>query len=119
MTRRTKARVHVELSNADTGQDNGPLVRRALLAGLVYAIAACAFTWPLARHPFTLFGAADNMGTTGACVLEPQLAQGTDPGALFPANWLRPRFRWQPLAGENLWEVRGKAGARADRGWRK
>jgi hypothetical protein len=61
-----------------------------------------------------LFGAANNMGTSGACVLEPQLAQGTDPGALFPANWLRPRFRFQPLAGENLWEIRLHADAEAN-----
>ncbi|HWZ90760.1 MAG TPA: hypothetical protein VNW92_17990, partial [Polyangiaceae bacterium] len=62
----------------------------------------------------TLFGAADNMGTSGVCVLEPQLAQGADPGALFPANWLRPRFRFQPLAGENLWEIRLHADAEAN-----
>jgi len=54
----------------------------------------------------TLFGAASNMGSSGPCVFEPQLAQGSDPGTLFPANWLRPRFRFQPLAGETLWEIR-------------
>jgi hypothetical protein len=55
-----------------------------------------------------LSGAADNFGSTGACVREPQLSEeGTGrPGALFPANWLEPRFRWQPLAGEDLWEIR-------------
>ena len=37
-------------------------MRRTLLAGLVYAFAACAFTWPLVLHPFTLFGAADPTG---------------------------------------------------------
>lgn len=55
----------------------------------------------------SLFGDANNMGSSGPCVLEPQLSEGDDkPGALFPRNWLRPRFRWQPLAGEDLWEIR-------------
>jgi hypothetical protein len=54
----------------------------------------------------SLFGAADSMGDRGACVLEPQLSEGKEAGALFPRNWLRPRFRWQPLPGENLWELR-------------
>ena len=61
---------------------------------------------PVPANAATLFGPADNMGTSGPCVLEPQLAQGADPGALFPANWLRPRFRFTPLPGENLWEIR-------------
>ena len=30
--------------------------------GFLYALAACAFTWPLVRHPFALFGAADPTG---------------------------------------------------------
>jgi hypothetical protein len=46
------------------------------------------------------------MSGSGVCVLEPQLGSSATHGALFPANWLRPRFRWEPLAGENLWEVR-------------
>ena len=54
----------------------------------------------------SLFGEADNMGSSGPCVLEPQLSEGDKPGTLFPRNWLRPRFRWQPLAGEDLWEIR-------------
>jgi len=37
-------------------------VRRSLLAGLVYVVAACAFTWPLVLHPFSLFGAIDPAG---------------------------------------------------------
>lgn len=61
---------------------------------------------PVPANAPTLFGGADNMGSSGPCVVEPQLAQGTDPGALFPANWLRPRFRFTPLPGENLWEIR-------------
>jgi hypothetical protein len=54
----------------------------------------------------SLFGSPDSMGASGACLLEPQLSEGKQPGALFPRNWLRPRFRWQPLAGEDLWEIR-------------
>src|SRR5687768_8841487 len=42
----------------------------------------------------TLFGAPDTFASASApCVLEPQLSTGSAPGALFPANWLRPRFR--------------------------
>jgi hypothetical protein len=53
-----------------------------------------------------LFGAPDNFTSPGACVIEPQLSQGKLPGSLFPSNWLRPRFRWTPLPGENVWEIR-------------
>jgi len=55
-----------------------------------------------------LFGPADNF-TPGLCVAEPALGSGGKPGALFPANWLRPRFRVKPAAGENLFEIRIKA----------
>jgi hypothetical protein len=61
---------------------------------------------PVPANAAALFGAADNMGASGPCVFEPQLAIGSDPGTLFPANWLRPRFRFTPLPGENLWEIR-------------
>jgi uncharacterized protein DUF3108 len=37
-------------------------VRRSVWAGVAYVVAACAFTWPLVRHPFALFGAADSTG---------------------------------------------------------
>src|SRR5262252_6158896 len=55
-----------------------------------------------------LFGAPDNMGPSGACILEPSLSDGSPqrPGALYPANWVMPRFRWTPMAGEDLFEVR-------------
>ncbi|MEY4579032.1 MAG: hypothetical protein RL701_3735, partial [Pseudomonadota bacterium] len=54
-----------------------------------------------------LFGDANNFAGSGPCVLEPQLSEGKDrPGSLFPSNWLRPRFRFAPSAGENLWEIR-------------
>lgn len=46
------------------------------------------------------------VGSDGVCVLEPQLSNGDRPGALLPRNWLRPRFRFQPLQGEDLWEIR-------------
>ncbi len=35
---------------------------RAIRPALIYALAACAFTWPLVLHPFTLFGAHDPTG---------------------------------------------------------
>jgi hypothetical protein len=52
------------------------------------------------------FGGANDFSSPGACVLEPQLSTQDAPGTLFPSNWLRPRFRWTPLPGENLFEIR-------------
>ncbi|MDD9932151.1 MAG: hypothetical protein OXT09_01030 [Myxococcales bacterium] len=52
------------------------------------------------------FGEPDDFGSSGPCVLEPALSEGDRPGALLPSNWLRPRFRFEPLAGETLWEIR-------------
>jgi hypothetical protein len=56
-----------------------------------------------------LFGDPNTMGASGPCVIEPPLATGNEPGALFPANWLRPRFVWTPLDDEDLWELRLQA----------
>jgi hypothetical protein len=36
----------------------------------------------------------------GPCLIEPEI------GTLFPKNWLRPRFTWVPMGGENLFELR-------------
>jgi hypothetical protein len=47
----------------------------------------------------TLFApAGDPAG--GPCLIEPE------PGALFPKNWLRPRFRFAPAGNQNLFEIR-------------
>jgi hypothetical protein len=54
--------------------------------------------------PFAADLAQDQAGSF--CVVEPQLSNGATPGALFPRNWLRPRFRWASSTGETLWEVR-------------
>lgn len=47
----------------------------------------------------TLFGVA-GAPTGGPCMADPQM------GAMFPNNWMRPRFAWTPAAGENLFELR-------------
>lgn len=48
-----------------------------------------------------LFGPAGSGDPSGGpCLFEPE------PGALFPRNWLRPRFRFQPGQGQNLFEIR-------------
>jgi len=39
----------------------------------------------------------------GPCLIEPEL------GSVFPKNWLRPRFRFIPAAGQNLFEIRLRA----------
>lgn len=48
-----------------------------------------------------LFG-PKGAGTQGAgpCLVEPE------PGTLMPSNWIRPRFRWMPMAGQTLFELR-------------
>lgn len=53
-----------------------------------------------------LFGPVDPNGFSGAppCVLEPHLSSGTEPGAMVPANWLAPRFRFG--ATGDLFEIR-------------
>jgi hypothetical protein len=49
----------------------------------------------------TLFGPTTQGASSGGpCLVEP----GAD--AVFPQNWLRPLFTWQPAAGENLFELR-------------
>ncbi len=47
------------------------------------------------------FGAPGSEDPTGGpCLVEPQL------GSLFPSNWLRPRFRWNPAAVPSFFELR-------------
>ncbi len=56
----------------------------------------------------TRFGSADDFDSAGGpCIVEPALAVGSTPGALFPANWLRPRFRFRPgKPTDDLFELR-------------
>ena len=56
-----------------------------------------------------IFGAAGSGSATGGpCLLEPAI------GALFPANWLRPRFRVAAAAGQDLFEIRLHAANQAN-----
>jgi len=62
----------------------------------------------------TLFGAPENFTPGGLCVLEPQLGVGGKPGAMLPANWVRPRFRVGGVpAGIDLLEIRIHSAAEA------
>jgi hypothetical protein len=61
---------------------------------------------PPPANAAALFGEADDFAGPGPCVIEPQLSVGDTPGALFPRNWLQPRFRFVPAAGETVWEIR-------------
>lgn len=45
----------------------------------------------------------------GVCVFEPHLSDEKGVGALFPMNWLRPRFRYTGTGAETLWEIRFSA----------
>jgi hypothetical protein len=63
----------------------------------------------------TLFGAADNFTAGSLCVLEPQLSAGGKPGAMLPANWVRPRFRVAGVpAGIDVLEIRLHSPAEAN-----
>jgi hypothetical protein len=44
--------------------------------------------------------------SAGVCVYEPHLSDALGPGALYPMNWLRPRFRWTGTGSETIWEIR-------------
>ena len=52
------------------------------------------------------FGGSASGG--GPCILEPQ------DGTLIPQNWLRPRLRFVPAAGQNLFEIRLHADSEAN-----
>ncbi len=47
-----------------------------------------------------MFGDPSNVPAGGICIYEPEA------GSLFPANWLRPRFRFAAPAGVDLFEIR-------------
>jgi len=54
-----------------------------------------------------LFGDPTNYTAGSLCVLEPQLSANGKPGAMLPANWVRPRFRVAGVpAGVDLLEIR-------------
>lgn len=59
-------------------------------------------SWPAGVNPSQVFGnpgSSVQSGSGGPCLYEPA------PGALFPNNWLRPRFIWTAPAGETLFEL--------------
>jgi hypothetical protein len=58
----------------------------------------------------SLFGDPDNFSSGSLCVLEPQLSSGTAAGTMIPANWLRPRFKFNG-GGADLFEIRVKNAA--------
>jgi hypothetical protein len=54
-----------------------------------------------------MFGSPTNGAQSGGpCLIEPQLSSGTTPGALFPNNWLRPRFVLGAPSGQTIFEIR-------------
>ncbi len=50
----------------------------------------------------------------GVCVFEPHLSDERGVGALYPMNWLRPRFRWTGAGTETLWEIRLSAASQTN-----
>ncbi len=59
---------------------------------------------PIGDADIAAFGDPDTFAAGNLCVTEPQLSADGVPGAMFPANWLRPRFRW--AGGGGVFEVR-------------
>jgi len=58
---------------------------------------------------------ADGAFTGPLCVFEPHLSDANGVGALYPMNWLRPRFRWTGGGSETVYEIRLEAeGQNAD-----
>jgi mono/diheme cytochrome c family protein len=62
----------------------------------------------------SMFPAPTSTPPTGLCIVEPVLSAGSLPGALYPANWARVRFRVKPANNENLFEIRLKAASQTN-----
>jgi hypothetical protein len=83
-------------------------------------VNGCAFTGdPLldegvSAADITALSGSQDFQQSSLCVVEPQLSNGNLPGALFPRNWLRPRFRWTSAGNETLWEIRMHAEGQPD-----
>jgi len=57
----------------------------------------------------SLFGSVSQGSSSGGpCIIEPES------NVVYPQNWLRPRFRWTPVAGQNLFELRLHVGNQTD-----
>jgi len=57
---------------------------------------------------------ADGAFTGALCVFEPHLSDSKGVGAMYPMNWLRPRFRWVGSGTETVYEVRLRADGQAN-----
>jgi hypothetical protein len=89
-----------------------PVVRAPDGGAAPTACASCAFPSaplivnvpgapPIPADVAERFGAPGaGTATDGPCLVEPQM------GSLFPKNWLRPRFRWNPTTAGAIVEVR-------------
>jgi len=58
----------------------------------------------ITQDSVAVFANPDDFTPGAVCVYEPHLSDANGAGALFPSNWLRPRFRWSGT--DTLWEVR-------------
>jgi hypothetical protein len=84
-------------SFGDGGQLGGPVVP----TGPVTDFPAPVYDTGAPPNAGALFGPPmQGAASGGPCLVEPE------GDVLFPQNWLRPRFRWVPANGENLFELR-------------
>lgn len=94
------------LSGGNSGAD--VIINKTCQANCEHFPAVPIFDQTTPANAPDLFGAPDNF-QPGLCIVEPHLGADGKVGALFPANWLRVRFRVKPANGENLFEIRMKA----------
>jgi hypothetical protein len=91
-----------EASSTDgtPGYDDGPTAVFEP-SGPVTDFPAPVFAGTAPPTSGTLFGPPGTGAATGGpCLIEPES------DVLYPQNWLRPRFTWNPVGGQNLFELR-------------
>jgi hypothetical protein len=81
--------------------DGGTGTGVATPTGPVKDFPAPIFDGTAPANAATLFGSTTQGAAAGGpCIVEPEN------DVLYPQDWLRPRFRWNAAAGENLFEMR-------------
>jgi hypothetical protein len=87
-----------------TGPDGGTSDGGNIIAtpsGPVKDFPTPVFDGTAPSNSASLFGpAAQGAATGGPCIVEPES------NVLYPQDWLRPRFRWNAVGGQNLFELR-------------
>jgi hypothetical protein len=92
-------RSETSLDEGGTGGEGGTMVYEP--SGPVTDFPTPIFDGTAPSNSGTLFGSEGSGASTGGpCLVEPES------DVIYPQNWLRPRFTWTPLGGQNLFELR-------------